>query len=397
MALTTIIIGSGVTGLSTAYHLALKRYGRIIVLDKGPIGDGSSSRAAAIITGLLWSETGVRARAIALRRYRELSEELEGYQFQEVGCLNWFDPASWPERQKLLPLYDRVGAPYEVLDSAEMRRRWPALNPPDGWIGLHDPLGGYSEPGDYLPALASKCRQLGVEIREGQKVSNVLAGGGRVRGVRTAEGDVGADAIVCTTYAWTLKVLETVGLQLPVKAFVHQRYLTRPLPESVLIPAINANPLSGYIRPAKGARLLLGIETADRSEWKIHSADFHMSELSAAAELRHTLTQTFSPVVPALAAASWESEQVGLITFALDHEPILGPLSAIEGLYVGVAFHSGGFAYNPVSGLLLAEFVAEGRTRIDVSAFSPDRFDTAETAEYLASTVPQKDAARRRH
>src|SRR5205807_3841097 len=78
----TVIVGGGVTGLSTAYHLALRRFGRITLLDKGPVGDGSSSRAAAIITGLLWSETGVRVRQIALRRYRELSEELPGYQFQ---------------------------------------------------------------------------------------------------------------------------------------------------------------------------------------------------------------------------------------------------------------------------------------------------------------------------
>ena len=64
---------------------------------------------------------------------------------------------------------------------------------------------------------------------------------------------------------------------------------------------------------------------------------------------------------------------------------------------LGTAFHSGGFAYNPVSGLLLAEFVAEGRTSVDVSAYSPDRFDPTESAEYLASTLQQKDAGRRRH
>src|SRR4051794_37035248 len=153
---TVVIIGGGVTGLSTAYHLARKQFGRIILLDKGPVGDGSSSRAAAIITGLLWSETGVRARQIALRRFRELSDELDGYRFQAVGCLNWFDPPSWPEREWLLPLYDRLGAPYEVLDGAAVRRCWPALRPPDGWVGLHDPCGGYSEPDEYLPALADR-------------------------------------------------------------------------------------------------------------------------------------------------------------------------------------------------------------------------------------------------
>ena len=95
--------------------------------------------------------------------------------------------------------------------------------------------------------------------------------------------------------------------------------------------------------------------------------------------------------------AKWESHRVGLLTFSADNEPILGPIASLEGLYVGVAFHSGGFAYNPVTGMLLAELVAEGKTKLDITAFSPSRFSEEETKEYLATTVPQKNAARRRH
>jgi len=72
-------------------------------------------------------------------------------------------------------------------------------------------------------------------------------------------------------------------------------------------------------------------------------------------------------------------------------------VAQLPGLYLGCAFHSGGFAYNPAAGLLLAEFVADGRTQIDVSAFAPDRFAPAEVADYLASTVTQAAAVRRRH
>jgi sarcosine oxidase subunit beta len=383
--------------LSTAYHLALKNCARIILLDKGPVGDGSSSRAAGIITGLLWTETGVRARKIALERFRELSEELPGYQFQAVGCLNWFDPASWRDREALLPLYDRCGAPYTILDSREMRSRWPTLNPPDSFIGLYDPLGGYSEPDEYIPALANKCRHLGVEVLEWTCILSVLTASGRIRGVQTASGPIEADAVVCTSYPWTNTLLKTIGMQLPVKAFVHQRYVTRPLHEAVHIPAINASPLFGYVRPAAGKRLLLGIETADREEWKIDSFEFHLKTLSADPQLRAGLMRSFTPVLPALKESDWESERVGLLTFSIDNEPILGPVSELPGLFVGVAFHSGGFAYNSVSGLLLAEFVVDGKTRIDVSAFSPGRFDRDQTAKYLQSTVQQKDACSRRH
>jgi glycine/D-amino acid oxidase-like deaminating enzyme len=72
-------------------------------------------------------------------------------------------------------------------------------------------------------------------------------------------------------------------------------------------------------------------------------------------------------------------------------------VAELPGFYVGVAFHSGGFAYNPVAGFLLAEFVVEGRTSIDVSRFSPDRFTPTDTETYLSTTVAQKDSFRMRH
>src|SRR5215470_15204860 len=112
---TAIIVGGGVTGLSAGYHLAQKRIGKIILLDKGPVGDGSSSRAAGIITGLLWTEAGIRARKKSLELFRQFSRELHNYKFQDVGCLNLFDAQSWPEREKLLPLYRRLEAPFEIL------------------------------------------------------------------------------------------------------------------------------------------------------------------------------------------------------------------------------------------------------------------------------------------
>jgi glycine/D-amino acid oxidase-like deaminating enzyme len=394
---TAVIVGGGVIGLSTAYHLARRRFGRVIVLEKGPVGDGSSSRAAGIITGLLWSTPGVLARKVSLVRFRELSQELDGYAFQAVGCLNLFDPASWSERAALLPLYERLDAPFEVIDADEIRHRWPGLRPHDDWIGLFDPLGGYSEPDDYIPALVRKCRELGVEIREHQQVTDFILQDGRMAGVKTTTESIAADAVVSTVYSWTNALLERLGLRLPVKAFVHQRYVTKPLPVPPGIPAVNANPLGGYIRPASGGRLLVGVETSERDEFRVPSIDFHMSAVSAAPELKANAMVDFAPFIPALGQAEWEFERVGLLTFSMDGEPILGPISQVPGFYTGMAFHSGGFAYNPVAGMLLAEFVADGHASMNISAFSPDRFDQQQAAEYLATTVPQKSAVRRRH
>jgi sarcosine oxidase, subunit beta len=398
-SLSAIIIGGGVIGLSTAYQLSKRKAGRIIVLEKGLVGEGSSSRAAGIITGHLWSEAGVLARKKGLQLFRELSKELGGYgyRFYDVGTLNLFDPSSWPEREKLLPLYERCAVPFEILAAAEMRKRWPALHPPPNFTGLYDQLGGYSEPHEYIPALTWKLRESGVEILEHQTVRDFVLRSGRIAGVETGTATFEADAVIGTLYSWTLPLLERLGWQLPVKACVHQRYVTRPLPAPVRIPAVNANPLGGYVRPAHGNRLLVGIETADREEFRVPSLDWHMSAVSVATELKDNLVQNFGSLVPELKRTTWETEMAGLLTFSMDGEPVLGPVAKFPGLYLALAFHSGGFAYNPVAGFLMAEYVLDGRTSIDIGAFSPDRFTTHEVREYLALTLKQKDLVRRRH
>jgi glycine/D-amino acid oxidase-like deaminating enzyme len=392
-----VIVGGGVTGLSAAYHLARRGIRKVMVLEKDRVGAGSSSRAAGIITGLLWSETGVLARKRSLALFRELSAELEGYRFRDVGCLNLFDAQSWPEREALLPLYHRLGAPFEILSAAEMRLRWPDIHVPDEQIGLFDPLGGYSEPDEYLPALARRCRELGVEIREGATVAGLVLRGGRVCGVRLNEGELAADAVIYAVYAWTLALGAPDGLRPPVKMVAHQRYLTAPLLAPPQLPAINANPLGGYVRPASGGRVVAGVETPDREEIRVAESAFQLTAVAAPAGLREGLTARFSGLVPALAGATWEQERVGLLTFSMDGEPVLGPVASLPGLYLGVAFHSGGFAYNPVVGELLADMVIDGRPRLDLAAFSPDRFTRHEAEAYHEAVVTQRNLVRRRH
>ena len=395
---TAVIVGAGVTGLSTAYQLARMGYGRVIVFDKDGIGAGSSRRAAGITTGLLWSETGIRARQVATRLFRELSRDLPGYVFHnEHGCLNLFDERLWPARERLLPVYDRLLAPYQVLGPEEIQRRWPALRVPKGFLGLHDPLGGYSEPTESLAGLRQRLLDLGVELRERETVSGLELRGDRIVGVRTASGVVAADAVVAATYAWTLPFLASAGITLPAKTFVHQRYVSEPLAVPPPLPPVNADPFGGYLRPAHGGRILLGVETPARPEFRVRDLGFRLDELSDQEGLRDRAIERFRDFFPPLATIRWESAHVGLLSFSLDGEPILGPVPGCSGLFVGLCFHSGGFSYSPASGRFLAEYVANGAPSIDLTAFLPGRNPADETQAYLAATISQDQSFRRRH
>ena len=375
--------------MSTAFHLMRKGYGRVTLIEKGVLGDGSSSRAAGIITGLLLTRTSVLVRKLCLELFRQLSEELEGYEYNPVGCLNLFTPRSWMEREGLLEMYRELEAPFEVLDSVEMKKRWPMLQPRGDSVGLLDPLGGYSEPHEYVPALAARIRRMGVEVQEREMVKEIVTSGGRVTGVATSNGFLEADTVVGAVDCWTHRLLSDLGLTLPVKSFVHQRYLTQPLSSPVVFPVVNAHPLDGYVRPASGGRLLLGISPLERPEYQVDSPDFQMSALSAAPELKDRVRRNFGAFIPVLKGLPWESESVGLLTIPMDGEPLLGPLKELPGFFVGLAFQGSGFAYNPGAGLLLAEFIADGHSSIDISAFSPSRFDPADSETYLATRLTE--------
>lgn len=105
------------------------------------------------------------------------------------------------------------------------------------------------------------------------------------------------------------------------------------------------------------------------------------------------LKRNFVSLLPALDQTTWDVEKVGLLRFSLDGEPIMGAVKQLSNFYLAVAFHSGGFADNPAAGYLMAERVVDGRTSIDVTAFSPDRFDSRKMEEYLSSPSPQKEGA----
>lgn len=327
-----------------------------------------------------------------------MSRELGGYTFHnEHGCLGLFSPELWPERESLLPLYDECDAPYQVLSATEIRRRWPMLDPPDDVLGVLDPLGGYSEPPEYLAALTARLQQMQVRIVTGAAVDRIESRNGRAVGVRTQGRLVHADAVVVANYAWVLPLLRTAGLTIPAKTFLHRRFVSRPMKEPFVAPPVNADPYGGYVRPAAGNRILVGAETPDLHDIKVDDFAFRYERLEDDPRLLEEVAERFAELVPAIRGLEWETRKVGLLSFSMDGEPILGPFGDMERLYVGVCFHSGGFSYNPASGYYLAEFVDRGETSIDLSAFAPDRFGAAETSAYIEASVPQRHAARRRH
>ena len=394
---SVVVIGAGVTGLSTAFHLVEKGVERVVVVDKGSVGGGSSLQAGGIITMLLGTETEVRARAISLDLFERFSRILDGYQFHQVGCLNLVTEDVFSEAAPVRDMWRRLGGRFEVLRGGEISERFPDLAAVETDIGVLDLRSGYSEPHRYVPALRAKLEDMGVEIRENEPVVGFDIRSGRLRGVVTDRGTIETDAAVSSVNAWTNHVLSLVGFRVPYKNFVHERFVTKPFPEPPRLPAVNDHILNGYVRPTDDNRLLLGTSVDGLGAYEMRGADFDVSELEPHPDALPFLKEHLVRRAPMLEGAEWDYHTVGLISLAYDVKPVIGPVPGVDGLFVGAHFHSGGFAYNPASGLLIAEHVVDGETSIDSEMYSPARFGTVDTDAFLTAPIMHDDMGRVRH
>ena len=394
---SVVIIGAGVTGLSTAFHLVEKGVERVVVVDKGTVGGGSSLQAGGIITMLMATETEVRARAISLDLFERFSRILDGYHFHQVGCLNLSVENASAKTSESREMWRRLGGQFEVLSGGEISERFPDLVAQETDIGILDLRSGYSEPHRYIPGLRAKLEDMGVEIRENEPVVGFDIRNGRVREVVTDGGTIESDAAVCAVNAWTNHVLSLVGFRTPYKNFVHERFVTKPFPEPPRLPAVNDHILNGYVRPTDDNRLLLGTSVDNLGAYEMRGPDFDVSELEPHPDALPFLKENLVRRVPMMEGAEWDYHTVGLISLAHNVKPVIGPVPGVDGLFVGAHFHSGGFAYNPVSGLLIAEHVVDGGTNIDSEMYSPARFGNVDTDSFLAAPIMHDEMGVVRH
>ena len=397
------IIGGGVIGMSTAFHLAEKGVSKIIVIDKGNIGGGSSLQAAGIVTSLEWNETAIRARLKTLDNFERFSRILNGYSFHQVGCVNLSSEEGYIEGKELRDLQIRLGSKVEVLQGKELTNRFSDVIAGPDEFGVLDLRGGYSEPHRYVPALHNKIKDMGVQIREYEEVVDFDLQGAEIKGLVTRsslnqnETKEEFDVVICAVNAWINHLLSLIDFQIPMKNFVHERFVTKPFSNKLNLPVINDNVVEGYIRPTEDNRLLVGTDAHDPGNFVMPNQQFTVDQLSPDPRALPFLKERFKSRVPVIEKAVWDYHTVGLISITRDATPVIGPIPGIPGLFVCSNFHSGGFAYNPVAGQLIAEHVVDGETSIDSKRYLPERFLGFDTKSYLQNNFTIEDMKFKRH
>jgi sarcosine oxidase subunit beta len=369
------IIGAGIMGVSTAYHLARRGAGRIVVLERDEVCSGSTALASGGIRHQYANRVGIELTLAGIETFERFEAEFGvNPSFRQHGYLILVTTeAELAQAERNVALQRGLGVDVQLLAPAEVARRFPYISTADLRGATWSPRDGYADPYLVTTAIAARARALGVEIRTGHEVRAIDRAAGAVRGVATRHGRVDAPVVVIAA-GWSGRVGALAGIDVPVAPLRRSKFITAPFPFD-RIPAATPfviDPHQGISLRREGEGLLLGIGR------KEEAGEFRTDvDWSLTTPLVERAVHRFPPVADAALQKGW----AGLYEMTPDQTGIVSAVSAVVGLHVIAGFSGHGFMHGFVAGQLMAEVILDGRaTTVDASTLSLDRFARGELA-----------------
>ncbi len=365
-----VIVGGGIHGLATAYYLA-RNHGitNVAVLEKSYLGSGGSGRNTAILRSNYLTPEGVRFYDRSLTLYQTLAADLNyNVMFSRRGHLTLaHSDASLRTMRWRAEVNKLSGVNSDVIDPREVKRlvpfmdtsaqaRYPVLG------ALYHPPGGIIRHDAVVWGYARAADGLGVHIHQGTEVTGVDVTGGRVTGVQTDRGFIGADVVINCTAGWSTLVSDMAGVRMPVQTFPLQAAVTEPV-KPFLDTVVVSGTLHVYVSQTDRGELVFGASVDPFASYSTRGSLEFIEGLAG-----HVLE-----LMPSLAKLRVLRQWAGLCDMTPDFAPIMGP-TGVGGFLVDVGWGTYGFKAGPVSGEAMAECVATGRTPEIIAAFGLDRF-----------------------
>ncbi len=388
-----VVVGGGVVGASTAYHLAHLGWTDVLLLEQGTLSCGTTWHAAGLVGLLRASESGTRLVQHSAQLYQRLEAETglaTGY--RACGGLI---VARTPDRMTALRRTAATAAAYdlecELLTPEQAGERYPLLRTDDLAGAIWLPGDGTVNPTDVTQSLARGARQLGVQVRERVRVTgfDVIAdpaapGGRRVRGVRTDHGDVECEVVVNCAGQWAKAVGALAGVGVPLHSAEHFYVVTDQV-EGVHrdLPILRDPDGWTYLKEEVGGLVVGGFEP-EAKPWVSPEAipyPFEFQLLDEDWEHFSVLMESAVHRVPVLEHAGIRRFYNGPESFTPDNQFVVGESPDVAGFFVGAGFNSVGIASAGGAGRALAEWVVSGEPQEDLALVDIRRF-----APFNAST-----------
>ena len=364
-----IVIGAGVHGASTAFHLA-QRGAKVLVLERAAAASGATGRSS----GLVRMHYDLKAEsALAWHSYQyfiDWEARVGGDSgFTKTGFVR-IVPRDQEQnlRANVADMLD-LGIPTKIIPASDVRAVAPMLTTHDFDVAAYEANSGYADPTSTCNSLLAAARRLGTTYRHSTPVEAIEVDDSRVVGVRTAGGSIRAPGVVLAAGGWSGALARSAGVDMDIKVWHHDTgFVKRPTAGGGGLPVVIDDINALYFRPEGSGLALIGLEDGNRID------DRPGDDARSDPEFVEHMVDRLTHRVPDYAQAGFQGAHGGSDGITPDQRAVIGRYGP-DGLIFQTGMSGTGFKIAPSVGLAVSELALDGTAKsVDVSMFDPGRF-----------------------
>ena len=366
----TVIVGGGIVGCSTAYHLALMGRTDVLLLEQGKLTSGTTWHAAGLVGQMRPNRNMTQMSKYGIDLYAALEAQTGlATGWKQCGSVN---VARTPERMQVLKkqaaMANSFGVECHLITPAQAGERVPVMRTDDLQGAIWLPGDGKVNPADLCMSLAKGARQRGVQIVEGIEVTGVIIERGRAVGIRTTQGEVRCEVVVNCAGQWARQFGYLAGVNVPLFSAEHF-YIVSGKIDGVLpdMPVMRDPDGFIYYKEEVGGLVMGGFEPQAKP-WKMDPipSTFQFELLDEDWDQFEPLMRNALHRTPCLETAEIKMLLNGPESFTPDGNFILGEAPELQNYFVCAGFNSAGIANSGGAGRLMAEWIIGGEPSTDL-------------------------------
>jgi sarcosine dehydrogenase len=379
-----VVIGGGIIGCSTAYHLAKLGWTDTVLLERHKLTSGTTFHAAGLVGQLRTNANITQLLGYSVDLYRRLEAETglaTGWKMNgglRLAC----NEERWTEVKRQATTAHSFGLDMQLLTPLEAQALWPLMQVEDVIGAAFLPTDGQANPSDITQALARGARMAGASIFEDTDVIDIEIDKGRIRAVITSRGRIECERLVVCAGQWTREFAARFGVNVPLVSVQHQYVVTESFGVPSNLPTLRDPDRLTYYKEEVGGLVMGGYEP-NPIAWAVGGVpkDFQFSLLDSDFDHFGPIMEQALARVPDLQTAGIKQLLNGPESFTPDGNFILGEAPELKNFFVGAGFNAFGIAAAGGAGMALAEWVTKGEPPydlwpVDIRRFGRSHFDT---------------------
>lgn len=366
-----VILGAGVMGTSIAFHLARRKAGNIVIIDKDHVGRGGSGRSSAVVRMHYTFPPEVQLALVSLGIFQRWQDYVGAPgDFRTTGFVRIVHPNDTENLKRNVDWQRRIGVEVMLIGQDELKELQPDWNVDDVNLAAYEPDSGYSDGAGVANDFLGAARELGVTYLPRTGATEFRARDNRMTGVVTGNGEISAPVVIAATGPWTRPLFHRVGYDPPIETEFHQVAILKNAPgmKAGGCACIDSGTQT-YFRSDGTDKFLVGDfygqRPIDPDNFPQKPSENDLEELIDRASRR----------IPKLENAEVMRGVTGVYDMTPDARALLGAVPGVNGLYICAGFSGMGFKISPAIGLVMSELLLDGRSStVDITPFHPNRF-----------------------